>query len=613
MKKWMLSILALLLIPAILPAHAAQPRLILEVRGIENLANSVVEAAEAVGHPIPRELITMQLYSAIGLFSDQGLQPNGTFRAIWMDGDSHERIALMLPLEGDVSAFLQNLGQAGWETGEEAGNGAFTLTAPGGHLMPWEAISALPFRNNKLIVAQNPSDARDAAAAFADAPAILPAEGVLALHLFPAYLLEQYAPLVDAMMEDALDDLSGDVAPVADMQKASVRFYMNLLRQVDSATLGLGVANGNVNFHTRVVPVAGTVLDQWTRSLQSPSSLLHAVNFSQALYVDAANMGDTSLIADLLIQYVDMFYTGFASAADVKPLKTAASRFPLFWAQFAGDAAVALLPPAEGYPVRAVQVASLNDAAVARGLVQENLQELLQCLLSLAADEEDAVAPDITLDSARTYRDVPIDSLTFSITPGEGAAPQNWPFGKMQFAVELAWINHALAVSIGDPSLTPALIDRVLDNSAAPLLSIPQWRKFYPHPDNDLLGMSHMDIFKLIRTYANYFARLTGEEVPADSIPEGPGYLSTLTYRDAGGLMGRSRFELSAVKEIVELAERSRAQAQAQQEALIQAMMESGEFPPALLMQNEWEFDDDEEFDSGDFDDEDDDGEEEDD
>lgn len=131
-SKFALMLSAGLCLAVLSPAGAGVMG-VLEIRGMDNVAGAVLELSQAVGQPVPREVITMGVNGLLGSPAGVGLEPNGTIRALWMDNDTPAgALVLQLPVPDDGSAYLSALADSGWTVESETADGLIHLAAPAG-------------------------------------------------------------------------------------------------------------------------------------------------------------------------------------------------------------------------------------------------------------------------------------------------------------------------------------------------------------------------------------------------------------------------------------------------------------------------------------------------
>ncbi len=262
----------LLLCVSLLPALAADsPAVlgILEIRGLDSLSASAFELSKAGGQPMPKEMVSMVLYGMLGTMPGLGIPPNGTLRALWLDnGTEAGTTALLLPVENQGADYLSSLGQANWKNEAETADGIEHFTPPEGSGVAWNEVYFLK-RGSTLVAGRNAEDVRMADAAMPSLPPILPVEGDVALQLRPAAMMDAFRPQIQEQMDKAFQS-PGAPAEAAAMGALYMRGYVALANQLDHFALGLGVADGNLNIHTRVAPVDGTTLAKWFSSVRTP-------------------------------------------------------------------------------------------------------------------------------------------------------------------------------------------------------------------------------------------------------------------------------------------------------------------------------------------------------
>ncbi|NCA81687.1 MAG: hypothetical protein EOM72_02940 [Opitutae bacterium] len=590
MKKSNALLLSVLVLCAVLsPARAAEaPAVlgILEIRGLENLAGAAFELTRAAGQPMPREMVSMMLYRALGAMSGMGIQPNGKVRAVWLEGDAETgSVALLLPVENEGADYLAALGQAGWRNESETAGGIEHFIPPAGSGVAWDEVYFLK-RGSTLLAGRNAEDVRTADAALATLPPILPAEGDVALQIRPAALMAAFGPKVMEQMDAAFDAPTGAPAESAAMGKLSVRGYMAAARQLEECTLGLGVADGNLNLHTRAVPVAGSTLEKWFATVRKPSAAAAVVNLPGALFVETMHLGDPNLLAPAYIQYLEELMGLMPQKPSADFMKTYAENAKTCWAQMTGDLGIALLPPTKENPLRFVEYVGLKDSAPLRALTRQMVQSVNDLMKTLSGDTRmpSPFQLDLAFGEPREYREIPVDRLTYRLTPGEPIKAM-WPEGlPTELNIEMAWVPGGVLASAGEAALTDLMVDRTLDGAAAPVSDLSSWKAFYPTPEPGLVDLSHIALFDAIRSYLDLYAPGTA----AEAIPAGPGHLDGASYMAIGGLMSRVRFSLADIGAIAQKAQEAQRKAMAAQMQMMQQMEDPYAFDSAPMVDEEW-------------------------
>lgn len=590
MKKASILVLSVLVwCAAVWPALAAEsPAVlgILEIRGLDSLAASAFELTKAAGQPMPKEMVSMALYGALGTMPGMGIRPDGTVRALWLDNGSEEGgLALLLPVDNDGADYLAGLGQAGWKNDAETAEGIEHFTPPEGSGMAWPEVYFLK-RGAQLLAAPNADDARAADAALAGLPPILPVEGDVALLLHPAALMDVFGPQIEEGMDQAFQAAPGAPAEAAAMGALYARGYMAVAKQLDQFALGLGVANGNLNIHSRVAPVAGTTLAQWFASVHAPSAAASIVNLPGALYVQTAHMGDAALIGPAYFRYLEELLKLLPQPeAGADFFKTYMANAQTYWDQLEGDFGVALLPPAPGKPLRAAEFVALKDNTAWRTLTREMIANEDAMLQALAGATNLPVRFGLAAGEPREYREIAIDTIAYTLTPDESVAA-SWPEGiPTRLPIEMAWIPAGVLVTVGDSELTDQLIDRALDGTGTPVSDLPGWKAAYPNPDAPLVDLAHIALFDTVRAYLEVADGLTGGTLAAN-VPVGPGNLESTSYLAQGGIMSRVRFSLADIGaiglKVKEAQEKAMAEMMKQMEMQGEMQLEDdGEYVPA--------------------------------
>ena len=604
MKMWRALFLALATLGAAAAwAGEAPPVLgILEIRGIDNLAGAVFDLTQATGQPVPREAVTMGIHAALGTMPGMGLQPNGTLRALWLDDGSEQgAAAVLLPVENGGADYLAGLGQAGWTTESETADGILHFAAPAtGASLPLDEVYFLK-NGPALIAGQTAQAVRQAADSLASLPPILPVEGVAAVQLRPAAIAEAFAPRIREQMDKAFQanpDLPGNTAA---MGKLYADGYLAAARQVQDATLGLGVSKANFNVHSRLVPAPNTTLAAWLATVRPPSPKADVVNLPDALIVETANLGNLELLADPYSRYLERTMAIAPSAMPAEQMRALLADSKAHWAQWAGDFGFALLPPTKERPLRVVEYLATKDSAAMRALTVRSVQnagDMVKSAMAAAVAEAGQPAPfefAVAMGEPREYREIPVDSIAYRLTLQEPIRSL-WPEGlPTELTAEMAWLPDGVLLSSGGPELTDTLVDRALDGVGSPVSEREGWKAFYPAPDPRTLEATHMAAFDLVRAYAALADEIAGSAAAA-SVPPGAGHLATQAYMAAGGVMGRLRFGLNDVaaiaQKLIEIQQKAMAARMAEFEQM-QMQSESEGFPGFEEMEEEDFYDED--------------------
>ncbi len=580
-KSKALLLSALVLCAAASPVLAADaPALlgILEIRGLDNLSGSAFELTKAAGQPMAREMVSMMLHGALGTMPGMGIQPNGKVRAIWMDGGAENGdIALLLPVENEGKEYLAGLGQSGWKNESETADELLHFVPPEDSGLAWSDVYFLK-RGSILLAAPDAATARKADAALSSLPPILPAEGDVALQIRPAALMEAFGPKIKEEMDKAFDAQSGAPEASAEIGKRSMDIYLSVAGQLEECTFGLGVANGNLNLHTRAAPVAGSTLAKWLATVRPASAAASMVNLPGALFVETLHLGDLSLLGPAYFHYVEAMFQAMPGESGAESMAAYLENVKAGWAQLDGDVGFALLPPAEGKPFRLAEYCALKDSAAVRALTGQMVKSANAMMAAMGADpKEMPFQVELVSGEPREHRGIAVDLLTYRLTPAESVQAA-WPKGvPTEFPIELAWVPGGVVASIGDASLTDALVDRALDGVAAPVSGLASWKALFPTPEPDLVDLSHVALFDAVRAYATFFA---GPEA-ATSIPAGAGNLESCSYVALDGAMNRVRFSLADIGAVaVKIQEAQQKVLDAQMKAM-SAAAEAEESEPA--------------------------------
>jgi len=596
MNKWTTLLLTLVVLcVSWMPARAADAPTVLgivEIRGLDSLSASAAELGQAAGQPLPKEMISMLLYGMLGTMPSMGIQPEGTLRAVLFKGAGPEpAMAILLPVENEGADYLSGLGAAGWVNQAETAEGILHYIGPDGSELIWKEIYFLK-RGNTLVAGRDASSVRMADAVLSSLPPILPVEGDLAIQVRPSIALQAY----ETELQDGLDKTFKDPKTppeAAAMGQLYVKGYLALAKQIDELVFGLGVADGNLNIHQRISPVADTTLARWLGSIGTPSAAASVVNLPDALLAEVAHMGDMNLIMPAYFRYMEeimeLLYKQTDDDGTVEEfMGTYMENAKKYWEQLDGDIGFSLLPPTKEYPLRLVEYVGLKDSSGLRELTRQIVEDANKMMqMGLAADTPPPMGIDVSLGEPREYRDIPIDTLTYELKPGvqiESAWPKGLP---TKLTADLAWTPKGLLLSIGDTAQTEGLLDHVLDGTAVPITQRSSWKAAYPTPEPNLLDVSHIAIFDTIRSYMELVASYTDDGAgAAEMIPESPGNIESASYMAIGGMMTRLRFSLADIAAIAEKVQEIQQAQVAAQAAFMEEMqkemnaMNSEEFQP---------------------------------
>ena len=574
MKKWTGLILSVLILGAArLPAQAADSPLVLgllEIRGLDSLAASAFELSKAAGSPTPKEMISIVLYGALGTMPGMGIPAEGTVRAVLFDNGSDQGgWAILLPVANEGADYLSGLGQNGWKNESETADGLLHYVAPDGASVAWKEVYFLT-RGATLIAAQTADDARRADAAKPLLPPILPVEGDVAIQIRPAALVEAFAPQIAEQLDQTFKnpDLPASSAAMGDLY---VKAYLAAAKQVEECDLGLGVADGNLNVHTRVAAVAGTALAQWLETVKPAAAAAAVVALPDALGVETLNLGDLSLLAPAYFQFLERLMSAMPSGLEPAALARYMENEKAGYAQLAGDVGLALLPPTKELPLRVAEYVALKDPAVLRARMPEMIQGNNDVMKGMARDASQPMPfqIEISLGEPREYRGIAVDKMAYAFQLDEKMAaiwPKAFP---TKLDIELAWVPGGLIASTAGSATTDALVDRALDGTATPVAALPAWQALYPEPEANLADVSHLALFDAVRAYLALGDALNGGN-QADFVPASSGNLEGSSYI-MEGLMSRLRFSLADVSAIGEKIKEVQAKAMADMQQQMEA------------------------------------------
>jgi hypothetical protein len=579
-NRWNALLLsALILLASFLPVLAADSAAvlgILEIRGLDSMSASAFELTKAAGQPMPKEMVSMLLYGALGTMPGLGIQPDGTLRALWLDnGTDKGGTALLLPVENEGADYLASLGKAGWKNEAETAEGIEHFTPPENSGMAWSEVYFLK-RGPLLVAGQTADDVRKADAALPALPPILPVEGDVALQIRPAAVMEAFSPQISEKMDLALKSNPNAPPEAAAMGALYIRGYMAVAKQMDEFTLGLGVADGNLNIHMRVAPVAGSTFGKWFETVKAPAAAAAVVNLPGALYAETANLGDLNLLAPAYFRYLEELMKAMPQQLGADFTKTYLENEKAYLAQMSGDFGMALLTPTKENPVRLVEYVALKDSLALRALNQQMMQSANELMKAMTSSTNNPMMPfqlELVSGEPREYRGIPVDTVAYTLKLNAELAA-NWPKGiPTKFDIEMAWVPGGLLASMGDATLTDALVDRALDGGSAPLADLPAWKTAYPTPEADLVDLTHVALFDTIRSYLGIADSYTGQSM-AEMIPAGPGNIESTSYKAMGGMMSRVRLSLADIAAVGQKVTEAKEKAQAAMMEQMQGQME---------------------------------------
>ena len=546
---------ALVLCAAWLPAPAAEdaPLVlgVLEIRGLDTLAASAFELSKAAGAPQPKELISMMLYGSLGTLPGMGIPAEATVRAVaFQNGSDQGGLAILLPVENEGADYLSTLGQNGWKNESETPDGLLHYVAPDDAGLAWSEVYFLK-RGATLVAAKTARDARLADAAKPGLPPILPVEGDVAVQIRPAALADAFGPQIAEQMDKAFKDPELP-ANAAAMGELYAQTYLAVARQTAEIVLGLGVADGHLNLHSRLAPVAGTTLAAWLGTLQAPGAATAVVALPEALAVETANAGNLDLLAPVYFRFLEkLMDTLPAEVLAPEKRQLYVEHEKACFAQLAGDVAFALLPPSKEFPLRLAEYVGLKDSAALRAKLTDTVQLANDMFQVMMATETNAPLPlkvQFALAEPREYREIAVDKMVYSLELGSELAALWPPAIPTKFEIELAWVPGGVLAAVGGPALVESLVDRALDGGAAPLATWPAWQAAYPDPDRNLVDVSHVALFDLVRAYLGLVDANVGSAYSA-YVPEGSGNLESCSYL-MDGAMSRIRIRLADIAAI---------------------------------------------------------------
>lgn len=575
----LLLALALMVLSSAFGADSTPVLGILEVRGLDNLSGSVFELTTAAGRPVPREMVSLGLHGAVGAMPGLGLHPHEKVRVLWIANNTKTGgLVVLLPIENEAAEYFSSLGQTGWKSESETADKLLHFVPAQGSRVPWKEVYFLK-RGATLLAGESADDVRQADVAMAALPPILPVEGDVAIQIRPVALAHAFGAQIAEKLEQALRLPAGGPPEAAALGQLYARGYLAVAQQVDECVLGLGVADGNLNIHARVTPVKNTTLAQWLASLRTPVATASVVNLPDALFAETAHLGDLSLLAPVYFRYLDALMEIMPQKMESGVWNAYRDNVKASWGQLDGDFGLAVLPPTPENPLRFAEYVALKDPAAVRALTQQMWQDANAMMKSMSGTT--AAMPvriELVPGEPREYRGIPVDPLTYRLTPG-GELQAFWPHRlPNEWTFELAWIPGGMLISGGDAALTETLVDRVLDGVASPVSALPSWKTFFPTPEKSPVDLSHVALFDALRSYLKLYATA----VPADAIPGGSGHLDTLSYMAMNGLMTRIRISLADIGAIAVKLQEARQKAMAAQMERVPPRLDigaHGDFP----------------------------------
>lgn len=578
MNKWNILLLALVLSVVAFPAWGVDPPTVLgvlEVRGLDNLAAAVFELTKAAGQPLAKEAASLTMYGALGSMPGLGISPYEKVRALWLAGESEKGNGIILvPVENEGADYLAGLEQAGWTKESETADGILHYEAPPGAQMMWSEVYFL--KNGATLVAGRTADGvRQAANALPTLPPILPVEGDIAIQLHPAALVAEFGTQITDQLTRAYRLQPAAAMPTAAMGDLYARGYLAAARQVDAFALGLGVADGNLNLHARVAPVAGTTFQKWLGTVGSPAAAASVVNLPGALMAETMHLGDLNLLAPAYFRYMKALFKVLPQAMSAEAIQSYLEAAEAYWKLLGQDFGIALLPPTSENPLRFAEYVALKDPSAARTLTAELVKSVNAMFQAFSGGETPLpIRIELARGEPRDYREIAVDRLTYRLTPGD-EIKAFWPKSlPTELDLEIAWVPGGMLACLGEPALTEALVDRALDGVVSPVSDLPSWKAFYPKPEGNLMDLSHVALFDTLRAYVELYDAKTGSQ-HAPYVSAGPGSIDSLSYLGAGGLMTRFRFSLADIGAAARKIQESREKAMA---AMLEQMQLQDDF-----------------------------------
>ncbi len=453
-------------------ANAQSPRNVLmsmEVRGLSALTADINRVSTALQFGPQGSLLALKFDQMLGGTGFQGIDTNGTVRVVLFEDREGEALGpgikpavVMVPLVGDGRAFLDALEQ--------------TLTraesaSPGVHRFVFPASGAR--RANDLLVAIQ-----------GDQAVLGPESGVVgeAVDQLRAGVLAGGTRIgvpgslaVDLNMAALARLLETSVArmpmALAGPEAAGLQGQMTMiagwLKQVAACQLGLNTDAAGIVAHTRLVAMPGTEIGRVLGATRRPAD-----RFERALPggLFAAQVGHVGEIDTVLNAYVEMIGAmGTFPAPEWQRLmgEWKAHGHGLL----TGDYASGLGAASVGAGWNQVYVFGVRDASALRALVDRNVQRL---------DAQGGTAPGVPFtmlsEPARQHAGIEVQAYRYRHGDDPALEPlkaspmagmlQTWT----NLLVEMAFVDDLGVVTMGDPALMNATLDRLRTESAGPTL-----------------------------------------------------------------------------------------------------------------------------------------------
>lgn len=577
MKKFSVLLMAILLV-GICPtgAQAAGSVLgILEIRGIDNLADSVAAITAAAGNPVPSSVISQALLQGLLTDTGSGLNRLGNARLIWLanDTDAGDIVACLPVVDGGM-AYLQSLREAGWANDKDAENGIQHFSAPGPSLIPWRDVYVVAI-GNRLLAADNPEALQRAQTVLPELPPILPAEGDAAIQVRPAAILDAFSPQIQEGIDTLLQAVDNSPPEINAYNQLNLQAQLAVARAVEELTYGLGVASTTLNVHSRIVPKADTALETWLATLNTPTPKANVVNRPDALFAETLNLGDMSMIAAPYFRYYSKMIDIFAAQLPTAKLQSYLAQSRAGWALLDGNISIALYPPTRQHPLRWAEYGGAKDPVALRAIYSESIGQANDLMQSMLAAQPAGDLPFNLMQTPGETREVngiAVDRISFNLEVKEELAqelPKGFP---TQFDLELAWLPDGVLACMGEPELMDQLIASALTGGGSPIQDRPSWQALYPDPDPDIKDVFHIALFELLRAYVGLADKAFGT-AHVTEIPAGPGNISGYSYSQDGTLASRIRISLTDLGAAIQKIIAAQTKAQQIRQAKWEAMM----------------------------------------
>lgn len=571
MMAWHVSVLA-----------AGQPLAVVEVRGLVPTLQAAARMARMNPNSMEWAFVQQALYPLL-LANPQnsGIAPNGKIHAfLYMDEDGGDfGIVGMIPLAGDGSTYMANLNMVAPRLPTDDLPEGMVYRAPGIYML----------RKGNRVFLSNQSDAilnTMQLIQSGSVPRELPTGGQIAVQITGNSIprLQQLFPMPGT---------DGTTQAMSDAQR-------KIIEQVESETLGIGLAGNVVTFYGQSKYVKGSVFDAyWKKSGQLSGASSFAIpenalfGFAMATPDAVTSRAKYSIIMDYQVEAaLAGMAAGLAVSPDMDMDTSELSVIPQKIAGFLGklfelsmsEFTLSMMAPTPDAPVQLLSYSATGDPEGQLQARRELITEFRALTSELSSDVTETDQGEVVQFAEklpREFRGIPIKRAVLTFLDGDADRAEKTESGT-DVSIDTAILKGGLLESIGESKILRSALVAHLDKTGKPLTERAFWKALFPAPKANLSQAGYVHLFEALSLLFESPQVQVHPEVAKlarDFKRAGKGTVVMADYAQDGAQMSEIAFSLRDLHAVIDIGSKYLAD-------MMGAMMAPSGPPPGFEMEN---------------------------